>query len=182
MRQLVIDSGVVENVINAPEGFALEGKTVLPHETAHIGWLYDGETFTAPPAPDKYPDVQSARFAMVGYIDALTKQITNDYPASEVASWGSKAEAARAVDAGTARPDQTAMIQNEADITGRTLAAQATAIISKAEVFEAIIAKASGLRQATDIALVAATTSAEREAILQAAMTQAEQPAAPFGL
>jgi hypothetical protein len=119
---------------------------------------------------------------MVGYIDALTKQITDDYPASEVASWGSKAEAARAVDAGTARADQTAMIQNEADITGRTLAAQATAVIGKAEVFEAIIAKASGLRQAVDIALVAATTSVEREAILQAAMVQAEALAAPFGL
>jgi hypothetical protein len=132
--------------------------------------------------PDKYPDLQSARVAMVGYIDTLTKQITDDYPASEVASWGSKAEAARAVEAGTARADQTAMIQNEADITGRTLAAQAAAVIAKAALFEEVISKASGLRQATDITLVAAATSAQRETILQSAMAQAQSLAEPFGL
>ena len=141
-----------------------------------------GAIVITPPPPDKYPDIQSARVAMVGYVDALTKQITDDYPASEVASWGSKAEAARAVDAGTARADQTAMIQNEADITGRTLALQASAVIAKADLFEAVIAKASGLRQAVDIALVAANTSAERDAILQSAMAQAEVLAAPYGL
>ena len=132
--------------------------------------------------PEKYPDLKSARVAMVGYINAKTKQITDDYPASEVASWGSKAEAARAVAARSARADQTAMIQNEADITGRTLALQAASILSKAVVFEKIIAKASGLRQVTETALAEATTSAEREAIIDAAIAQAEAILAPFGI
>jgi len=130
----------------------------------------------------KYPDLTSARVAMRGFINGLTKQITDQYPSAEVSAWPSKAEAARAVIAGTARADQTAMIQDEADLTGATLADQAAAIVAKAEVFEAIVAKVSGLRQATDAALVAATTSAEREAALDAAKAQAAVMAAEYGL
>ena len=59
---------------------------------------------------DVYPDLASARVAMLGFINDLTKQITDQYPAAEVSAWPSKAEAARAVISGTARPDQTAMI------------------------------------------------------------------------
>lgn len=51
MRLLVVSNGVVENVISAPEGFTVEGKTVAQHPSAQIGWLYDGGTFTPPPAP-----------------------------------------------------------------------------------------------------------------------------------
>jgi hypothetical protein len=132
--------------------------------------------------PQKYPNVETARAAMIGFINALTAKITSQYPAAEVSAWPSKAEAARAVIADTARADQTAMIQDEADLTGATLAEQAAAIVAKAEVFEAIVAKVSGLRQATDAALVAATTSAEREAVLEKAEALAEALAAAYGL
>jgi len=166
-----------------PEQFKSENRNVHFSGFPSADYLASvGAVVITPPPPDKYPDIQSARVAMVGYIDALTKQITDDYPASEVASWGSKAEAARAVDAGTARADQTAMIQDEADITGRTLAEQATSILGKAVIFEEIIAKASGLRQVTEIALAEATTSDEREVILDAAIAQAEAILAPFGI
>ena len=129
-----------------------------------------------------YPDIASARVAMLGFINDLTKQITDQYPSAEVSAWPSKAEAARAVIAGTARADQTAMIQDEADLTGATLADQAAAIVAKAEVFEAIVAKVSGLRQATDAWLMEATTSAEREAVLDDAQVQAATLAAAYGL
>jgi len=119
---------------------------------------------------------------MLGFINDLTKQITDQYPAAEVSAWPSKAEAARAVIAGTARADQTTMIQGEADLTGSTLADQSAAIVAKAEIFEAIVSKVSGLRQATDAALVAATTSAEREAVLDGAMTTAKTLANEYGL
>ena len=135
-----------------------------------------------PPAPDLYPDTDTARAAMLGWINDLTAKITSKYPAAEVASWPSKAEAARAVVAGTARQDQTDMIQAEADLTGASLGDQAAAIVAKAQVYEAIVSKTSGLRQATDAALVAATTSAEREAALDAAMTAAAAMAAEYGL
>jgi molybdopterin synthase catalytic subunit len=74
------------------------------------------------------------------------------------------------------------LIQDEADIVGATLADQAAAIVSNASVFEAIVAKVSGLRQATDKALLLATTSAEREAVLDAATIQATEMATAYGL
>jgi hypothetical protein len=135
-----------------------------------------------PLPPDVYPDVQSARAAMLGFIERLTDQVTSQYPKAEVAAWPSKAEAARAVIADTARADQVALIQDEADIVGATLADQAAAIVVKAVVFEAIVAKVSGLRQSTDAALVLATTSAEREAVLDAATIQATDMATAYGL
>ena len=135
-----------------------------------------------PAPPDLYPDTETARAAMLGWINDLTAKITSKYPTAEVASWPSKAEAARAVVAGAARQDQTDMIQAEADLTGASLGDQAAAIVAKAQVYEAIVSKTSGLRQATDAALVAATTSAEREAALDAAMTAAAAMAAEYGL
>jgi molybdopterin synthase catalytic subunit len=130
----------------------------------------------------RYPDLASARAAMLGFINDLTKKITDQYPASEVSAWPSKAEAARAVIAGTARADQTTLIQDEADLVGATLVDQAAAIVAKAEVFEAIVAKVSGLRQVTDASLVAATTSAEREAVLEKAEVLAAALAEAYGL
>ena len=153
----------------------------LPDD-AETGWLWNGETATPPLVPDIYPEDASARSAMLNFINTLTAQITSQYPAAEVSAWPSKAEAARAVIAGTARADQTTLIQDEADLVGTALAAQAAAIVAKAEVFEAIVAKVSGLRQATDAGIVAATTSAEREAVLDAAKAQATTLAAAYGL
>jgi hypothetical protein len=144
------------------------------------GW---SKTTTVPQGPQKYPDLASARTAMLDFINDLTKQITEQYPAAEVSAWPSKAEAARAVIAGAARADQTAMIQDEADLTGVTLTDQAAAIVAKAEVFEGIVAKVSGLRQVTDAWLVEATTSAEREAVLDDAQAQVATLAdAAYGL
>jgi hypothetical protein len=151
----------VVSEVPPPEGLA---------QWSNGGWLL---LDARPSPPDVYPNVETARAAMLGFINTLTSKITDQYPAAEVSAWPSKAEAARAVIADTARADQTAMIQDEADLTGATLADQAAAIVAKAEVFEAIVAKVSGLRQATDAALVAATTSLEREAVLDAAQAQA---------
>ena len=135
-----------------------------------------------PEPPDLYPNIEAARTAMLGFINALTAKITDQYPAAEVLAWSSKAEAARAVIAGTARADQIDMIQIEAEIKETTLLDQANAIVAKAKPYEAISAKVSGLRQATDAGIVAATTSAEREAVLDAAQAQAATLAAAYGL
>jgi len=152
----------------------------------NVSVLKDGVIFEVDEAqinrPQRHPNTEAARAAMLGFINDLTAQITSQYPAAEVSAWPSKAEAARAVIAGTARADQTTLIQDEADLIGATLTAQAAAIVAKAEVFEAIVAKVSGLRQATDAGIVAATTSAEREAVLDAAKAQAATLAAAYGL
>lgn len=132
--------------------------------------------------PDPYSSVASSRRAMLEFINGLTRQITDQYPAAEVSAWPSKAEAARAVIAMTARPDQVLLIEDEANLVGTSLLDQAAAIVVKAELFEAIVAKVSGLRQATDAALASATTAEEREVILTDAQTQAISLAQDYGL
>jgi hypothetical protein len=178
----VVKNGVVENLIEADVDFALSIGAIAAPDWAYIGGTYSGGEFSRSAIPDLYPNTQSARAAMLGFIERLTYQVTSQYPKAEVSAWPSKAEAARAVIADTARDDQVALIQDEADIVGATLADQAAAIVAKAVVFEAIVAKVSGLRQATDAALVAATTSAEREAVLDAATVQAAGLATAYGL
>jgi hypothetical protein len=183
MRAFLIEGGVV--VQKAAPGRSAEqmgASWVDGPDDVVCGFSY-ADGFFVPPRIDIYPDLASARVVMLGFINYLTKKITDQYPAAEVSAWPSKAEAARAVTAGTARADQTAMIQAEADLTGAALADQAAAIVAKAEVFEAIVARVSGLRQVTDAWLVEATTSAEREAVLDDAQAQAATLAdAAYGL
>jgi hypothetical protein len=181
MKYAVIENDTVKNIVVADEQTATDNGWINA-TGAKIGDAWDGQAFTSPAPPDLYPDTQSARAAMLGFIERLTDQVTSQYPKAEVSAWPSKAEAARAVIADTARADQVALIQDEADIVRATLADQAAAIVLKAVIFEAIVAKVSGLRQATDTALVAATTSAEREAVLDAATIQATDLATAYGL
>jgi hypothetical protein len=181
MKYAVIENDTVKNIVVADEQTATSNGWINA-TGAKIGDTWDGQNFTSPTPPDLYPDTQSARAAMLGFIERLTDQVTSQYPKAEVSAWPSKAEAARAVIADTARADQVALIQDEADIVRATLADQAAAIVLKAVIFEAIVAKVSGLRQATDTALVAATTSTEREAVLDAATIQATDLATAYGL
>lgn len=50
----IIEGGVVANMALASE--ALEENWVLATGGAAIGWLYDGKTFSPPPAPTPEPD------------------------------------------------------------------------------------------------------------------------------
>jgi len=135
-----------------------------------------------PTPPGPYQTDDAARAAMLGFINDLTKTITDQYPAAEVSAWPSKAEAARAVIAGTAREDQTSMISAEAALVGSTTEEQAAAIVAKAENYESIVSKVSGLRQKTEALIVASTTSQEREAVLGEAKSQAILMATEAGL
>jgi hypothetical protein len=47
-RAALVEDGVVVNTIIADEDFAIDGYLVVPSETAEIGDVYDGETFTRP--------------------------------------------------------------------------------------------------------------------------------------
>lgn len=57
MRVALIKAGVVENVIEAEEGFVIDGFTMLPidnNESCGPGFTYDGDTFSAPqPVPTR---------------------------------------------------------------------------------------------------------------------------------
>lgn len=58
MKQAVIDifTGVVENIIEVDDNFALDGKMIVPAEpNVGIGWSYDGGAFLPPPEPIPTP-------------------------------------------------------------------------------------------------------------------------------
>jgi hypothetical protein len=143
------------------------------------GWAVVDSLPVAPPA---YYRAAEAKTAVNGWIDRLLSQITGQYPRHEIDSWSTKGEAARAVVAGTARTDQTLLVQSEADMVSATLADQAALIVTKADQFAAIISLTSGLRQKTGTALDAATTPEQFAAIVDAALVEASASAAAHGL
>jgi hypothetical protein len=150
----------------------------LPHlenEDWVIGWTIS----TKPPV---YATADEAKAAVKVWIEQLLNQITDKYPRQEIDSWGPKNEAARCVLDGSARVDQSNMIQAEADELGRTSIDQATLIVANADQFTAIIQLTSGLRQQIGIALDAATTTDEYQNIVNSALVTASSKAAQFGL
>lgn len=51
-KQLVIKNGVVDNIIEAPEGFTIEGcELVAYQEGANIGYVWDGTSVVIPEPP-----------------------------------------------------------------------------------------------------------------------------------
>jgi hypothetical protein len=52
-RAALVENGVVVNTIIADENFAVEGFLVVPSDTAEVGDLYNGASFTrSAPNPD----------------------------------------------------------------------------------------------------------------------------------
>ena len=86
------DGGSVVNVIEAAEGFVVEGATLVPDDgTARIGGGWDGAAFLPPaPGPEPVPDVISRRqlliaLAAAGFIsaeEALAAAQTGAVPAA----------------------------------------------------------------------------------------------------
>ena len=77
MNFAVIDAdGVVENVILAIEGFAIDGKLLVASDTAGPGDLYDqasGE-FTRPEVPTPAPALEDYKSAIVTMLDATAQE------------------------------------------------------------------------------------------------------------
>lgn len=144
-----------------------------PRKVQEIGQGLPAGAVTTRPAHVPYPTLDVARSAMVGWIDEFLSEITGKVPGYERASWPSKAEAARAYQAGTARPDQTAMLAGEASVSERAIDEVADVIVARADQYEAIISHAAGLRVKLDNQLEAATAPTEYEAILLQGQEQA---------
>ncbi|MCG7518845.1 hypothetical protein [Ruegeria sp. Ofav3-42] len=151
------------------------------HVVKDLGPLPD-EALTEKPVLPLYPDRSSARLAMVSWIDGFLEKISGRVPQYERASWPAKAEAARAVKAGTARPDQSAMIKGEADVQDKTATEVADKIIARATQFEAIIARATGLRVKLDDRLEAETDPFKWEEILKGGIAEAKALAISLGV
>lgn len=116
-----------------------------------------------------------ARAALMAFIEATTLAITGPVPLDEKLSWASKEVAARAVLASTASSVETALIADEASVTGENLATLANRIVELADAYRSAIAKLTGLRRSTEAAIDAAATPTAVQTVLQTALTTAAQ-------
>lgn len=118
-------------------------------------------------APDMAALRVEARVRVVAMLTAAQAAITGQVPPAEMASWPSKAEAARGWLADTTKPVPM-LIAGEASQRGRTALQVATRIAQKAAAWEAVIAAHTGLRGNAEDAIDAAATPAAITAALDA--------------
>lgn len=138
-----------------------------------------------------WKDYPTARKAVVEWINNLTSQIMDMYPAAVQKRWEIEEAAAEAVlhDAGEpnvndhiATPAQIRLVTDEGATKGRTPEEHAQAIITNATKFRAIADETNKLFLATDKALQDATSPLEYPTIFEEAKTQAAPLAAAYGL
>ncbi len=166
-----ISNGRYEALINgqAAGGIIIAGPNGAPT-------LHDP---TADPAEHRARAKATARNRMTDWLEVFLRQFTAGVPAAEIASWTRKSDAARAHLGGAlAAP----MLLAEAALTGETTPVLAAKIAAKANAYEVIIARVTGLRRATLIAIDEATTPAAVEAALQAALQAATAMITELGL
>jgi hypothetical protein len=116
--------------------------------------------------------------AMLARINAFTATFTDGVPITELASWPTKAtEAAKVIAGGSSE-----MITAEADALGQTPLFVAKTIAARSDLYLAIIGRVSGLRRKTEASIAAATTAAQVDAEMQAALIEAQALAGSLGL
>ena len=159
----------------ATEAPSAELRNSYPEGTVDVpvkpgpGWAWDGQVWTA--GPEVIETLRAeAKARVLNWAATFGRQFTAGYTAEEVAAWSAKAAAARAELAGTPQP----MIAAEAEVTGEIPAALAATILARAEVYETIVARITGLRRATMAAIDAATTAAEVDEALADALARAQ--------
>jgi hypothetical protein len=147
---------------------------IKPDQRGTEYWLADGSHYTItaigeePPedALDAAPPIPRAdqRKAALSRVDEehanYLVTLTGGATVAERDTWKVKEEAARAFEADTATPGQTAMLTAEAQGVGITKAELAATIIAKADAFLALIGVAAGLRAKGRAAIMAATDDA----------------------
>lgn len=163
----------------------------LPDGTRHlideIGVDLPSGALPAPPPTPAYPDLLSARAAMIGWIDGLAAQVTGTYPAAEVQSWGQQEDAARAFlsDGASAPAQHLALLDAiRQDQDGETRTDRSGSILAKANAYRAILGAIVKLRDQTDTALAAVDPVAPEgyETVLQGALAAGTAMALQMGL
>lgn len=147
-------------------------------------WLDEGNSispYEEPVTPTPILKAE-AKLSVVAYADNLTDVITGPVPKAEKESWTKKERVARKykADPATLTSDETALLQNELDVTtalDTDLGTLSDKIIVQADGFSAFAGKIAGIRRVTMKAiddLPEDATAAEVDAVLQAAIGQAE--------
>ena len=148
----------------------------------HAGFvLVDGQ-FVEADRPPAFTDASAAYTALVAWVNDFTAGFAPAVPDAERQAFAAKEAAARAYIAGIATETQTALLTDEAEITGETLNDLAAVVIAKANVEARISARVSGLRRTIKDELEAATDPFQLEEILDAAKATAAAMADALGL
>jgi hypothetical protein len=144
----------------------------------HEYWLADGSrtviaeigdqppegALNAPPPPTLDQIKANARGWVIGWINAVTAQVTDKYARDEVAAFGSKREDAARHLAGE---DATGLLVEEAALTGETTQELAQSILDNNARYVEIIAKFTGARRVAFAAIQTASGGAEVETALE---------------
>ncbi len=143
----------------------------------------DGEAqffeYTPPPPPLEIIQAEAKR-SVVGWINALTDQLTSKYSTIEIAGFVAKKIEAEKAAAGD--PGPFPMLESEATLTGETVADLAAVVLAKDAAYEAITAAVTGLRRNTFTAIDAATSAPDVQAAIDAAKVSASAMAEAMGL
>jgi hypothetical protein len=99
-------------------------------------------------------------------IDSATAPQEAGVPRGEVASWGTKEASARSYLAGSAAPQDEAILQSEAELTAEPLGELARRIVAKADAYRVRAGRIAGFRQKYGTQVGEAKTVDEVRAIL----------------
>ena len=143
-----------------------------------INWLRGNK---AQSWPINLPDVKAgAKRSVIGWINALTEQLTSKYSTIEIAGFVAKKIEAEKVQGG--EPGPFPMLESEATLTGETVTDLAAVVLTKDAAYEAITATVTGLRRNTFTAIDAATGAPDVQAAIDAAKVSASGMAEAMGL
>lgn len=149
------------------------GETLVPV----AGLVADGDGWLAvEPTLDEARAIAAQKIA--NWVERLTARYTAGVSFLEIASWPTKALAARAHLAGTPQD----IIIGEATVTGEDPDHLADIIARKAQLYTGIIARMTGLRRATEKAVAEAVTAKEVADALDDALATAHDILADLGL
>jgi len=105
--------------------------------------------------------------------DQMAEKLTGRVPRAERDSWPLKEAAGRAFQAGEPTPQDTALLQAEAGLTGEDVARLAASVVQKATLFRLAAGKIAGMRRAITTAINEAGTPEQVEAVLADAKSRA---------
>jgi len=174
-----------------------------PMDGYTIEWADDSWEYFEVPAPDVPPgkvlrwvdnawliddmteeEFVAARTASANAVHKRHKEMiggmTGNYTAEERDTWAVKAEAGKAVLAGTASPEQLALVTMEAQLTGETVQELAQIIVDKSKQFHLLVGLAAGFRRKTVAAIEARTNYDELASVIAKAETEVAELAQQF--
>lgn len=147
-----------------------------PNYSILMDWFRTNKADSWVPALDEHKQLAVATVA--SFATAFTNKFVEGISSVEVASWSTKAAAARAHTTENPNP----LILAEADLTGENPTELAALIVAKADVYESIIARVTGLRRSLVSSIDAASSAEAVNATLAAGLADANALAAQLGI